>query len=659
MNGQNSADDPVVSKQGEAFALLISKIERLETKEDVLGCQDVYENIARLEGRQRYLAEDKLFEKADAHRCKILVIKRLDGFRKAEKQRKREEEGRNVLNRVMTRVESMLDFEPDLLEEERTYPSMMGGINWLGNQSGVFYVGGDMPQQVIHHPIMPVRKMTNIESRKTFVTLAYMRYGHWEEITVPKSKISKSSDIVELSNFDIDINSETAKAMVRYLSEVEIINENIIPNVRSTSKFGWREGGTCFSPFDESPVFDARERFQRVYDALQPSGTLEAWLEAVKAIRPGISVSPRLILAASFASVLVEPLGILPFIVDAWGTTEGGKTVSLMIAASVWANPSEHQYVMTYNGTGTSKEIQCDLLNSLPLMLDDSSDIDDDMKRDMESLVYDLCSGKGRSRSNRELGLNRETTWANCILTNGERPLSEKVSQGGAINRILEVECEDRLFEDIPAILEGIRGNYGQAGRLFVENLKRVPQAKLRQEFERISMTLGDACMEKQRQALACILLADELATEWIFRDGKRLYAREVKRILTNPKEVAEGTRAYSWLADMVHIKATHFDPLAMADQWGVIDRGDRSRPGYRMVRFYKQALDDLLKQGGFSFKAFISWARKEKLLDVNEDESTFTKVCRIKVNNDGGIASKPVRMVCIYLPEENEGKDI
>ena len=45
----------------------------------------------------------------------------------------------------------------------------------------------------------------------------------------------------------------------------------------------------------------------------------------------------KLMLAASFASVLVPLLGGLPFIVDLWGETEGGKTVTLMVAASVWS----------------------------------------------------------------------------------------------------------------------------------------------------------------------------------------------------------------------------------------------------------------------------------------------------------------------------------
>ena len=53
----------------------------------------------------------------------------------------------------------------------------------------------------------------------------------------------------------------------------------------------------------------------------------------------------RLFLAASFASVVLEPCGLLPFFLHAWGGTETGKTVGLMIAASVWACPKGYDGV--------------------------------------------------------------------------------------------------------------------------------------------------------------------------------------------------------------------------------------------------------------------------------------------------------------------------
>lgn len=126
---------------------------------------------------------------------------------------------------------------------------------------------------------------------------------------------------------------------------------------------------------------------------------------------------------------------------DLWGETEGGKSVTLAVAASVWACPEENAYIKDYKGTDVGLEVICDLLNHLPLILDDSSKKNRKLEENFEGLVYDLCSGKGKTRSNKELSINRENHWKNCILTNGERPLSSYVTQGGAINRILELEC--------------------------------------------------------------------------------------------------------------------------------------------------------------------------------------------------------------------------
>lgn len=74
--------------------------------------------------------------------------------------------------------------------------------------------------------------------------------------------------------------------------------------------------------------------------------------------------------------------------------------------------------------------------------MDDTSKVSDRIRGNFEGMVYDLCSGKGKSRSNRDLGVNRENRWQNRILTSGERALQTYVSQGGAINRILKLSAE-------------------------------------------------------------------------------------------------------------------------------------------------------------------------------------------------------------------------
>ena len=87
--------------------------------------------------------------------------------------------------------------------------------------------------------------------------------------------------------------------------------------------------------------------------------------------------------------------------------------MATMVAASIWANPDESAYIKDYKGTEVGLEAICDLLNNLPLILDDSSKKNRKIEDNFEGLVYDLCSGKGKTRSNKELGLNRENHWKN------------------------------------------------------------------------------------------------------------------------------------------------------------------------------------------------------------------------------------------------------
>lgn len=60
----------------------------------------------------------------------------------------------------------------------------------------------------------------------------------------------------------------------------------------------------------------------------------------------------RLAFAASFGSVLIEPLKILPFVFHIWSGESGTcKTVAIMAAMSIWGNPKMGGLVKTMNTT--------------------------------------------------------------------------------------------------------------------------------------------------------------------------------------------------------------------------------------------------------------------------------------------------------------------
>lgn len=511
---------------------------------------------------------------------------------------------------------------------------------WIASDAGIYLNNpstGYTDILACYHPILPIERLRNLETGEEQIKLAYKRNNVWNEIIVPKTMVTSANRIVSLSGRGIAVTSENAKYLVRYLADVENANEDYIRVQYSTSKLGWIRGG--FLPYDKEIVFDGDVRFRQISESVVQSGDRNRWFDHILELRRGGRMEVKFMLAASFSSVLVHPLGGLPFFVDLWGDTEGGKTVDLMVAASVWACPDESAYIKDYKGTEVGLEAICDLLNHLPLILDDSSKKNRKIEDNFEGLIYDLCSGKGKTRSNKELGLNRENHWKNCILTNGERPLSSYVNQGGAINRILEIECGPRLFQDPGRTAELVKHNYGYAGREFVEVIKKLGTDHIRsiqQDF--LHQLADDEKMQKQSLSLSIILTADQLATDYLFKDGQYISLEEAREVLVDRDELSDNERCYQFLMDKVDMNPARFSgDNENVEQWGIL------RDGYAL--FYVTAFTNLCREGKFSKASFLSWANRKGML-----ETDLKRTDKLK-----SIKGKKVRCVVLKL---NDGAD-
>lgn len=513
---------------------------------------------------------------------------------------------------------------------------------WLATESGICLRNpstGYTDILACYHPILPIERLKNLETGEEQIKLAYKRNGRWDEIIVPKTMVTSANKIVSLSGRGIAVTSENAKYLVRYLADVENANEEHIAVQYSTSKLGWIRGG--FLPYDTEIVFDGDARFRQIYESVGQAGSRTKWFDHISALRRAGRIEVKFMLAAAFSSVLVQPLGGLPYFVDLWGETEGGKTVSLMVAASVWADPDESAYIKDYKGTEVGLEAICDLLNNLPLVLDDSSKKNRKIEDNFEGLVYDLCSGKGKTRSNKELGLNRENHWKNCILTNGERPLSSYVTQGGAINRILEIECGERVFESPGNTAELVKRNYGHAGREFVEVIKELGFEKIREIQREFAMQLADdEKMQKQSLSLSIVLTADKIATDYLFKDGQYISLEEAREVLVDRNELSDNERCYQFILDKVAMNPARFDiQNENVEKWGVIENG------YAII--YTTAFTTLCKEGGFSRTSFLSWANRKDLIQAESSGKKMDKIKSFKGNK--------VRCVFLKLNDDSD----
>lgn len=537
----------------------------------------------------------------------------MKGYNQADREMKRQEQE----NRTVCTVDNYTNFTGP---HDRMYCGA-----WIADDRGVFAQNsGRVDEVACYHPILPVERLRNLETGEEQIKLAYKRNNQWQDIVVPKTMITSANKIVALSGRGISVTSENAKLLVKYLADVENGNDDYIDVQYSTSKLGWINDQ--FIPYDTDIIFDGDNRFKQAFESVSDHGSFDVWLRHVRELRASGRMEVKFLLAASFSSVLVQVLGGLPFFVDLWGETEGGKTVSLMVAASVWANPDESRYIGDFKTTDVALEAKADMLNHLPMLLDDTSKTSARIRDNFEGIVYDLCSGKGKSRSNKELGINRENRWRNVMICNGERPLSSYVNQGGAINRILEVECGEKIYQDPQKTAETVKKNYGHAGKEFVEIIKELGEDEIRsiqKEFQK--QLLDTDKMQKQSISLSIVLTADKIATDYIFKDGQYISMEEAKKVLIDRNELSDNERCYHFIQDKVAMNGHRFDAMTSCEKWGIVENG--------YAIFYNSAFDQICKDGGFSKKSFLSWAAKKGIIQ-QDSKGNHTKQKKIDGKN-------------------------
>lgn len=536
--------------------------------------------------------------------------------------------------------------------------------NWIADNTGVrtFTMMGE--QLACYHPILPVLRLINAETGKEKVKLAFQKGGNWKEVIVDKEVVASNSKIVSLAGYGVSVTSETARALVRFLADVENYNVQLIPTQVSTSKFGWIKD--TFIPYGDEVLFDGDRKFKDIFESVQEHGEYEAWLQLARSVRGYGRYEPLVYMAASFASILVKPLDALPFIVNLWGDTGKGKTTALMLAVSIWADPREGKYMTDPSAKRTALEVRDDILNNLPMVIDDLSKCRDAHGDEFTDIIYMLCGGKGRDRSNVSLGLNKSHTWCNAVLTNIERPLATDTMQGGAINRILDFEMEDgNIFRDgnnANSVVRVISRNYGFAGRKFVEVVQDIGFDRIREMQQgylgRINQAASEKGVEKeekQSMPLSIMLTVDEIAEEYIFKDGVRLDFDRCVDALKNKGEVSENERAYDFIMSEVSVNINKFKPDASGEYkgevWGAI------KDGHAVI--LNNAFNRICERGNFSNKAFLSWAVKQDLIVQQGGKNTkSTRICGalarcvwLKMPEDGFMSVEDAQMELPFEP--------
>lgn len=473
---------------------------------------------------------------------------------------------------------------------------------------------------VCAHPLLPVRRLVNLDSGEVKMELAYRRGGKWKTAIFDSLTLSSAQRITALSSVGMSVNSENAREIVTYLSEVADRNYDILPEVKSVSRLGWVRDNV-FSPYVEGVAFDGENQFQHMFECIKTAGSEKVWKDFAMQIRATGTIPARISLAASLSSALVCKIGAHPYFVHMWGESGSGKTVALMLAASVWGAPSVGDYCQTFNATDNALEALANFCGALPVCLDELQ-IQKGGQGGNDKTVYRLSEGCGKSRMTKTGAMQKTSTWCNCIISTGESPINNASSGAGAINRVLDINCRDTaLFEDPRSAAQLLKENYGFAGKALAQYLmlcNKAEIAKIKEEQTEIMQELQGRATEKQALAASIVLTADRLYGRLSKDDQHNLKTDDIAPFLATQTEVDSNKRAYDYLLDVVGSNPAKFMPRDMqgggkeyaGEAWGCYD-ADSDDVVYIIVTQFRR----ILIEGSFNPDAFLDWTARNGIL--------------------------------------------
>ena len=482
--------------------------------------------------------------------------------------------------------------------------------------------------EVIGHPLFPTARYVNIETGSELLDLSYKMDGRWKKVRlIDRKMISQAKTITALSEYGLNITSENAKDVVLYLAEMDKRNRDHIEKKETVNHLGWVEG-RGFSPYIDGVEYDSGGKFADAYAAVQAKGSFDIWKETAAKVMTGEESLPaRIVLAASVASVMLKWTSNQPFIVHLWSSESGtGKTVSCMLAASVWADPSIGLYMRSMNATRVANEQLAGFCNNLPLILDELQTVN--RAQDLDEIIYTLCEGTGRARGAREGGLREQTRWLNTIIMNGEQPISAE-SRAGAVNRVISIEANGEIIpggkEGMSKFADTLRENYGHAGRMIVDRIQKVKDFKelIRIAYSHNMKKLAQEVTGKQANYGAALMVGDAMLCQIIF-DGqfKPLRTKDILPYLATAEMVDTNEKVKDWLVSWVTTNIARFMDDRRNDQEEIKGQVFGRIASNGDVMIIKSVLAEQMETRGRVPSAFMRWCEKHDFISTNHSAS-------------------------------------
>ena len=498
--------------------------------------------------------------------------------------------------------------------------------NWVINENGVhkqktIQVGDNLQTEletIINKPVIPFRSVFD-EDTRTLKREVMFWQGRWRTAVVPDSFLANASQIVQkLTDLGIRIDSNNAKAAVKYFSDFIQKNDSLIETLSGKSSLGWVEidDELIFVPYTDRFYFNNSEN-KHLFDMVNEKGSIETWIKLTAEYRKRLPI--RLVMAASFASPLLYLLGGNPFICHVWGLSGYGKTLAVIVAMSIWGSPEQGKLTQSLDSTDNNLMLTASFFNHIPVGADELQTV----KRNANDLNYDKTIMKITNAQDRGKNKNGTTaevrkTWDNVFITSGEEDIVKSSSNTGAKNRVISIGLSEKLFPVGNTVKQDMMKNHGTAGRLYIAFVKK-NRDFIEAYYEQMVKKIMEECdtTDKQACAMATMLTADVLVQQLFYRNETPLTIEQIREYLLPEESASAPERAYQFVCSFVAIHNDNFVG-AGRDFWGSFSRDSENE-----VNIVKAVLEKALAEQGFSLEAcYTEWEKKGYVVRNAEDKN-------------------------------------
>lgn len=461
-------------------------------------------------------------------------------------------------------------------------------------------------------PVLPVERYINEETGKEKVKIIFYKENEWKEKVVNKSELAISQKLLQLSDDGLDVTSENVKYYINYFNE--IMNINNIKKLQSISHIGWKDN--LFVPYDSNGIFDGADEFKNIYKSIGSKGNYEKWKKCVFELRKHKII--KMLMATTLASPLLEKLSIQPYMVNLWSSMSGnGKTLSCMVAMSIWGNPDVGALRLSSNNTQNYYTVVASFMRNFTCYFDELQIIKKSKYLDTESLIMDLCNGTEKGRLNKNSQAREVKVWFNNFLFTSNDSLVKENAEEQVYNRVIDIEINEKIIEDGVEIAKIIKNNYGFAGKEYIKYIQTIGFDKINEKYKKYYNEILEKKngTTKQASALASLLLANELANECIFQDDYILKVEDIIEYANDADEIKTSAIAKNYIIDIINANSKRFSESNYGENWGMIRDVN---PGFPICYINAQILYRELKKGGFEFNSIKKEWSDMKFLEKN-----------------------------------------